>query len=100
MRDAVRATGNANTTSLMEEAMTYHAGRDEVAAIARKAGVRHLVLAHLMPSIPLEQATLISMVVAGMADVAAGKITVGRDLERICVGHEEDDSCARCLSRP
>lgn len=91
MLDAVRAAGNANTASLLEDAMTYHAGTDEAAAMARKAGVRHLVLTHLMPALPPDQDALISMFVAGMADVFTGNITVGRDLLRISVGDEEDD---------
>ena len=46
--------------------------------IARDAGVKHLVLTHLVPSIPPTDAAE-GLFTTGMSDVYKGTITVARD---------------------
>ncbi len=57
----------------------YHSSTIEAAQVARRAGVKHLVFTHLMPSPPpvwyLERDWA-----EGVKDVFEGKVTVGRDL--------------------
>ena len=57
--------------------------------MAQEAGVRHLVLSHLMPAVPPDDAKALESFTAGMADVFAGRLTVGRDLQRLVVGETE-----------
>lgn len=76
------ARSNPRLGELLEDLMDYHAGTLEVAAIARDAGVKHLVLTHLVPSIPPTDAAERAFV-QGMSDVYTGKITVARDGTKI-----------------
>ena len=69
---------NPRTKAMAMEMMEYHATTIEVAEIARKAGVRKLVLTHLVPSIPpVDQAE--QLFIQGMADIFNGPIIIARD---------------------
>jgi len=91
MLDRLRAVGAANAAALLTEAMEYHIGTDEVAGIARDAGVKSLVLTHVMPAVPPEEKALIAAFADGMADIFHGEIVVGRDLQRFSIGDKEAD---------
>jgi ribonuclease Z len=67
---------------MAEEMLAYHAKTDEVAALASEAGVRKLVLTHLVPSIPpsAEAETRFS---SGLDSIFKSRIYVGRDGMRI-----------------
>ena len=77
VRNAMR-TGNPRQGQMLEDLMNYHSGTLEVAAIARDAKVKKLVLTHLVPSIaPNEGAE--RAFVQGMSEIYAGPIVMGRD---------------------
>jgi ribonuclease Z len=79
VEDRLRAIGNTVQASLLEDAHDYHADIKDMAALAQQAGVKHLVLSHILPAIVDEQAALFT---AGLDAIFHGKLTVGRDLER------------------
>jgi len=75
---------NPNTAALLEDAMDYHSGTTDVAAMARDAGVKKLVLSHLIPGVP-DEGPLMDQFIAGMSDIFRGELVVGRDLMRFAV---------------
>lgn len=81
----VRAN-NPGTASLLDDVADYHTSTLDVAWMARDAGVKHLVLSHLVPPVPPGQPAMLDAFTAGMADVFDGKITLGQDLMRLPVG--------------
>ncbi|MBW1732496.1 MAG: MBL fold metallo-hydrolase [Deltaproteobacteria bacterium] len=64
--------------AMTKEMVEYHTTTMEVAEIARDAGVRNLVLTHLVPSIPVNSKAE-QMFIRGMSDIYKGPILVGRD---------------------
>jgi len=81
VRNGMR-TGNPRMGQMLDDLMNYHSGTLEVAAIARDAGVKKLVITHLVPSIqPTDAAE--KAFTQGMAEVYAGPIVVARDGMRI-----------------
>jgi ribonuclease Z len=81
---ALRAMGRELQASLFEDIPSYHIDVAEVARLAARAGVRQLVLSHLIPPVPNIGPEL-DRFTAGMAGVYAGPIRVARDTERIPV---------------
>lgn len=80
--ESLRSVGNALQASLLLDAHTYHASTEDAARIAAEAGVRHLVLSHVMPPIP-DEGPEVDAFVRGLSDLYAGQITVARDLRRL-----------------
>jgi ribonuclease Z len=76
-----RDAGLTAQAAMLTEAIDYHVAPLDVAAMARDAGVKHLVLSHLIPPIP-DEGPLVDAFIAGMADVFTGELTVGRDTRR------------------
>jgi ribonuclease Z len=72
-----RKLGRARLAKLGTDTISYHTSPREVAEVARGAGVRHLVLTHLVP--PPANFLIRRMFTRGMAEVYAGEITVGED---------------------
>ena len=70
--------GRPRQAALLEDVTEYHASTTDVAEIARDAGVKKLVLTHLVPSIPPQDAAEKNFV-RGMSDIYDGPIIVGRD---------------------
>jgi ribonuclease Z len=70
--------GRPRQAALLEDVTEYHASTIDVAEIARDAGVKKLVLTHLVPSIPPQDAAEKNFV-RGMSDIYDGPIIVGRD---------------------
>ncbi|MEM6704402.1 MAG: MBL fold metallo-hydrolase [Acidobacteriota bacterium] len=69
---------NPRLTEMTREMMDYHTPTEQVARIARDAGVKRLVLNHMVPSIPpTEQAE--GAFARGMGDVFGNEVIVGRD---------------------
>ena len=83
LENQLRTAGNEVQASLLEDAHTYHAPIAAMAETAQQAGVKHLVVSHMMPPVPVEQE---AQFVAGLDRVFEAKITVGRDLMRIALG--------------
>lgn len=81
---------NPNTAAILDDAIAYHSATEDVAKMAQQAGVRHLVLSHLMPAVPPDDAQAVDTFTAGMKDLFSGQLTVGRDLQRFVVGEAEE----------
>ena len=79
--ESLRNAGNSLAASLLVDGHTYHASTRDAAEVAAKAGVKHLVLSHVMPAIP-EEGPQVEAFTAGLSDLFPGRITVGRDLQR------------------
>ena len=77
-------TRNERGAAILSDVPSYHATTIEVAEMARDAGLKHLVLSHLLPMIPNEGPGLDAFT-AGMSDIYGGKITVGSDLQRFSI---------------
>ena len=73
---------NERRAAMAEEMLTYHAKTDEVAAIAEQAGVKKLVLTHLVPSIP-QNPDIEAVFSSGLSAIFHGSIYVGRDGMRV-----------------
>ncbi len=69
---------NPRLASMGDEMMEYHADCLEVARIAQEAGVKTLVLTHLVPSIPPEDA-MEGLFIQGMDKIYSGTIIAGCD---------------------
>jgi ribonuclease Z len=69
--------GRARLAKLATDTLSYHTSPREAAEVAREAGVRHLVLTHLVP--PPSNFVVRRMFTRGMAAVYPGEITVGED---------------------
>ncbi len=74
--------GDPRRAAMLADMMSHHASTLDVAAIARDAGVKHLVLTHLVPSIPPTDAAE-RLFTTGMNAVYSGPITVARDGTKI-----------------
>jgi ribonuclease Z len=68
----------------LEDVPSYHITTMEVAELAREAGVREVVLTHVIPTIP-SQDPMETAFVQGMAEVYGGTIRVARDTMRVAV---------------
>ena len=75
----LRAGGNEVQANLLEDAHTYHAPIEAMAEVAEKAGVKHLVLSHVLPAVGDAQADIF---MAGLDQVFHGKLTLGSDLQK------------------
>jgi ribonuclease Z len=85
MVQRIKDAGNAHNAAIMGDVPDYHMTTIEAAGIARDAGVRTLVLSHLIPPVP-NDGPLAGAFTAGMDAVFTGEIVVGRDLMRLRVG--------------
>jgi len=79
LESQLRTAGNEIQAALLEDAHNYHAPIEAMAETAQQAGVKHLVISHVMPPVPAEQEAQFT---AGLDKVFTGEITVGRDLMR------------------
>ncbi|MEM6476525.1 MAG: MBL fold metallo-hydrolase [Pseudomonadota bacterium] len=74
---ALESAGNQNTATITRDILDYHASPEDAAASAQAAGVRHLVLSHLVPPIP--NRFFYPAFLGDAADNFDGEITVGED---------------------
>ncbi len=77
LTEALAASGQASTAQITRDILDYHTSPEDAAAAAQAAGVRHLVLTHIVPPLPgryFDKAFLGDA--GGRYD---GPITVGRD---------------------
>lgn len=72
------AQANPRMGHMLDDLLEYHTPTLEVAEIARDANVKKLVLTHLIPSIPPNEAAENNFV-RGMNEIYKGPIVVGRD---------------------
>ncbi len=83
-RNALRIMGRELQASLFGDIPSYHIPTDEVAKLAKRAGVGKLVLSHLIPPIP-NDGPEVQAFTQGMAALYDGPIHVACDTERIPV---------------
>jgi ribonuclease Z len=83
VENRLRSIGADNQAALLNDAHSYHASVEDAAGIARNAGVKHLVLSHLLPSITEEQVPEFTL---GLDKIFGGQITVARDLDHFVAG--------------
>ncbi len=81
--NVVRSRGNERGASILSDVPSYHATTIDVAEMARDAGVKRLVLSHLMPA-PPNDGPMLSFT-SGMAEIFGGDIIIGQDLQRIVI---------------
>lgn len=79
LESQLRGGGNSLAASLLEDAHDYHAPVSGMAELAQAAGVKHLVLSHILPPVQDGQAAIFT---AGLDALFTGKITLGKDLEK------------------
>jgi ribonuclease Z len=80
----LQSAGFANQAALLSDVPSYHINTDEIAGLATRAGVGEVVLSHLIPSIPNNDAQEAAFM-AGMSEAFGGPIRVARDMQRIPV---------------
>jgi ribonuclease Z len=76
-----RKMGNTLAGGLLTDAIDYHALPGDVAEMAQEAGVKRLLLTHIIPPVPPGSPAL-QQLVAGMDDDYKGPIEIGHDLYR------------------
>ncbi len=74
---AAESRGNWRAAKVMRDVPSYHATPAEAAQAAAEAGVKHLLLYHIVP--PLPTRALERVFLSGIKDVYEGKLTLGRD---------------------
>jgi ribonuclease Z len=75
--DIAERLGKARLAKMARDILTYHTSPVEAADVAKAAGVKHLVLTHLVPA-PTNFLTR-RLFMAGMSNHFDGKITLGSD---------------------
>jgi ribonuclease Z len=75
--DIAQRLGKARLAKLARDTLTYHTSPVEAAEVAKAAGVKHLVLTHLVPGPPNFLAR--RLFTEGMAEHFDGQITLGDD---------------------
>ena len=69
--------GRTNTAKIMGDILSYHTSPEDAARIAAKAGVRHLLLTHIIP--PLPASDLKATFLGDSQKFYGGPITIGED---------------------
>ena len=77
MTRALEADGQASTGKITRDIVDYHASPEDAARSAKAAGVKQLVLSHLVPPIP--NALFYPAFLDDAANYFGGEITVGED---------------------
>lgn len=75
IHDAGLRAGQPNAAQLASDIQTYHTFPEEVARIARDAGVRHVVLHHFLPQVPMR--IFHSAFLGDARKIYRGRITMG-----------------------
>jgi ribonuclease Z len=77
MTRGLKARGLANTAQITQDILDYHASPEDAADIAKAAGVRELVLSHIVPPVPSR--FFYPALLGGAPRRFGGPITVGED---------------------
>ena len=77
LKDIAQKIGRTNTAKIMGDILNYHTSPEDAARIAEKAGVRHLLLTHIIPPLPV--ADLKAAFLGDAKKLYRGPITVGED---------------------
>jgi ribonuclease Z len=82
----LRATNNTLPAGLLSDAKDYHIQPREAAEVAAEAGVKRLIITHIIPPIAPDDAPQLAEFSAGMAEIFGGDITIAADLDRYEIG--------------
>ena len=77
LKDLGQKIGRHNISRIMGDIMHYHTSPEDAAKIAKEAGVRHLLLTHIMPPLPVSN--LKAAFLGDAEKIFQGPITVGED---------------------
>lgn len=77
MTESLAKAGQASTAQITRDILDYHASPEDAAKSAQAAGVKRLVLSHLVPPIP--NAFFYPAFLGDAAEYFEGEITVGED---------------------
>ena len=80
----LRAMGMAREAAIFADIPSYHIATQQIAGLARDAGVGELVLSHIIPPIGNDPAQVATFT-AGMSDLYGGSIRVASDMQRLRV---------------
>jgi ribonuclease Z len=83
---ALKAMGQPHAAGLLTDAKDYHIQPREVAEVAAEAGVKRVIITHLIPPIAPSSEADLAEFTAGMSEVYGGEITVAADLDRFEIG--------------
>lgn len=77
LKEVGQKIGRTSTAKIMGDILNYHTSPEDAARIAEKAGVRHLLLTHIIPPLPV--ADLKAAFWGDAKKLYRGPITVGED---------------------
>ncbi|MEQ8860994.1 MAG: MBL fold metallo-hydrolase [Pseudomonadales bacterium] len=77
MNRAARDAGRDNLAHITQDILDYHTTPEEAAAVAERAGARHLLLYHIVPPLPLPG--LATAFLEGVGDRYPGPVTLSVD---------------------
>ena len=77
LKEVGQKIGRTNTAKIMGDILNYHTSPEDAARIAEKAGVRHLLLTHIIPPLPV--ADLKAAFLGDAKKLYRGSITIGED---------------------
>lgn len=80
----LRAGGRLRDAGMLGDVPSYHIDTLDVARLAKEARVGEVVLSHLIPPIPNDDARE-AVFAAGMSDIYPGPVRIARDTQRIPV---------------
>jgi ribonuclease Z len=79
LQERLKAIGNETGAMNLQDAQDYHTDVLDAAHIAEACGVKHLVLSHILPPVPPDQA---EPFMAGIDGIYHGNVSMGADLAR------------------
>jgi len=77
LQNVSQKSGRINTARIMGDIQNYHTSPEEAAKIAKEAGVRHLLLTHIIPPLPVSD--LKAAFLGDAKKFYQGPITIGED---------------------
>jgi ribonuclease Z len=77
LKEVGQKVGRNNTSKIMGDILSYHTSPEDAAKIGEKAGVRHLLLTHIIPPLPVSD--LKAAFLGEAKKIYHGPITVGED---------------------
>ena len=83
---ALRSAGNSRTATLVRDVRTYHIGTTELAHLAEDAGVRTLVLTHMVPGFDNGSPQVEVFFTAPMSTIFTGELIAANDGTTLEIG--------------
>lgn len=77
LKEVAQKVGRTNTAKIMGDIPSYHTSPEDAARMAAEAGVRHLLLTHILPPLPVSD--LKPAFLGKAKKIFQGPITVGED---------------------